>query len=121
MKARDEDLGNYLEWKYDNDAAFKARTDKMAANWERLGNTLDSADDFTYTDFEGLDMAYKKKKVVYKKKKAAHKRALWSVYQDDEYTKRFGASVDDAGRETEQWVEHDAESKEAWEWLAKNH
>jgi hypothetical protein len=49
------------------------------------------------------------------------KKGLWSVYQASEYTNRLHANIDEAGRETEQWVEHDAESKEAFEWLAKNH
>jgi hypothetical protein len=113
----------------------------MQARDEDLGNYLECADDFTYVDMEGLEQnpslavkhrrAHKKSMHYHKngfEKTKAHRgrghrggKAMWSVYQDDDFTKRFGASIDEAGRETEQWVEHDAESKEAFEWLAKNH
>jgi len=124
MQARDEDLHNYLEWKYDNDATFKARTDKMAANWETLGNTLDQGEDFTYVDMDGLVqeeqiMAYKKKVAKKNYKKKAHKKAMWMVYMDDEYTKRVHADLETSVDGTMEWVEEnhkDPEMVEVGEW-----
>jgi len=69
MGENEEFLGQYLENRYNTDADFKAHTDFVAEKWENVHDIAAQADDYTATDFSGLDMAYKKKKVVKKYKK----------------------------------------------------